>query len=307
MTVASAPPGPEPPGGTLSHLVHGRPDPLLSDYVLSYIGFRPGTPMPPVARFLPMGTVPLMLEFGPAPGELIVDGRRSRLPVQPVVGLHDRAVLVEPQPAHGLTIMLTPPGARVLFGVALSELANAFTGAADLLRHRAPLLVEQLAGISCWQARFALLDRTLTAWLAGGRPARCRRGHPRLAAPVPVRRAAAHRQPGRGGRHQPPLPGEAVQRAGRAHAEDLRPRRAPAGRRAPDHRVRPGPRLRGQRLRLQRPRPPRPRVQGAGRLHARRVPGRAGGVGPQRAGGSGLVTPGAGRSHSFKPWRGAAP
>jgi AraC-like DNA-binding protein len=149
-------------------LVHGKPDPLLRDWVLGYVGFPPRTMLPPVSRFIPIGAVLLMLEFGPAPGELLTGDRRVRLPVQPVVGLRERSALVEPQPAHGLTIMLTPPGAHALFDVALRELTNTFTGAADLIGSRVPLLVERLAEITDWRARFALVDRTLADWLARG-------------------------------------------------------------------------------------------------------------------------------------------
>lgn len=149
-------------------LVQGKPDPLLRDWVLGYVGFPPRTMLPPVSRFIPIGAVLLMLEFGPAPGELLTGDRRVRLPVQPVVGLRDRPALIEPQPAHGLTIMLTPPGAHALFDVPLRELTNTFTGAADLADGRVPLLVERLAGIRDWPARFALVDRTLAHWLARG-------------------------------------------------------------------------------------------------------------------------------------------
>lgn len=149
-------------------IVQGKPGSLLRDRVLGYLGFPPKTPLPPVRRFIPMGTVLLMLEFGPAPGQMVTGGRRLRLPVQPAVGLHDHAVMLEPQPAHGITIMLTPPGAHALFGVALRELANTFTGAGDLLGNKVALLVERLVDIPDWPARFALLDRTLAAWLASG-------------------------------------------------------------------------------------------------------------------------------------------
>jgi AraC-like DNA-binding protein len=148
--------------------VLGAPGELLRDYVLAYAGFPPGTPQPPVQRVLPSGIVPLMLEFSHAPGQLVAGRDRARLPGQPVFGLHERAVLVEPQPAHGITVVLTPPGAHALFGIALRDLAGTITGAADLLGSRAQLLAGQLAETPGWPARFALLDQALAAWLARG-------------------------------------------------------------------------------------------------------------------------------------------
>jgi AraC-like DNA-binding protein len=153
-------------GLTGSHVL-GRPGHQLRDYVVGYIGFPPAAPRPRLPPFLPSGTVPLLLEFAPAP-RVLADGHQVRFPEQPVIALREHAVPVWPQSAHGLSIVMTPPGAFALFGVALRELANTITGAADLLGHRAPLLAERLAALPDWPARFALLDHELAAWLARG-------------------------------------------------------------------------------------------------------------------------------------------
>jgi AraC-like DNA-binding protein len=174
-----------PPGlfpGGMVRLVPGRAEPLVQDrvsyrpgpplngHVLAYIGIpRNGRP-PAVMRVVPIGSVLLKLEFDPAPGQLVTGDHRIQLPVQPVVGLHDRPVIVEPSPPKGLVIVvLTPMAAHAICDVALRDLANSFTGFTHVLGHQAGLLMEQLAAAQDWPSRFALLDKQLTAWLERGK------------------------------------------------------------------------------------------------------------------------------------------
>ncbi|TBO57662.1 AraC family transcriptional regulator [Streptomyces kasugaensis] len=157
------------PGAGHGGTVPGSPDVRLRDYVHGYVGFGPTMGLPAVQRVLPEVAVMLVLDFVARPSRLVTaEGGAARMPSLPVIGLHDRPVLVEHGGSpRGVAIGLTPPGAHALFGVAMSELANTYTSLADLVGGRAWCLVEQLSQLSHWQARFALLDRTLTQWLAG--------------------------------------------------------------------------------------------------------------------------------------------
>lgn len=156
------------PSGLPARLFLGRPAPPLRDYVAGYLGFPPDTFQPPAQVILPREVITVPFTFGDAPGHVISGGRCARLPAQAVFGPYDRAFWFRPQPSAAVTVALTLPGAHALFGISLREIACTASGAADLLGRRAPLLAEQLAAIPGWAARFALLDRTLAAWLARG-------------------------------------------------------------------------------------------------------------------------------------------
>jgi hypothetical protein len=67
---------------------------------------------------------------------------------------------------HGVSIGLTPLGARALLGVPMRELVGSTARLADLLGHGEAELAERLAEAADWPTRFALLDAQLTARLA---------------------------------------------------------------------------------------------------------------------------------------------
>lgn len=150
-------------------LIVGVPDHRLRDYVLGYVGCPPGTRLPAIQRVLPSCGMPLLLEFEPAPGKVHTPSGVVRIPTLPVVGPHDHAVLIEPEPTHQVIIALTPLGAYAVLGIALRELANTYTTMVEILGDRVFVLIERLVHIPTWSARFALLDRTLADWLSEGR------------------------------------------------------------------------------------------------------------------------------------------
>ena len=148
-------------------MIISAPDLRLRRYVSGYIGFTASARLPTIQHTLPSAGVRLLLEFDPWPGILAVDGNRLRIPTLPVVGLHNHAVTIhQPGPPHGIAILLTPPGAYALLGVALREIANTYTSMVDLLGHRAASLADQVAQMSNWHGRFTLLDQTLHTWLS---------------------------------------------------------------------------------------------------------------------------------------------
>jgi AraC-like DNA-binding protein len=156
--------------GRQRDMVTSAPDRRLRRYVSGYIGFTASARLPTIQHALPSAGVPLLLQFDPSPGVLALGGSRLRIPPLPVVGLHNHAVTVHrPGPPHGIAILLTPPGAYALLGIALREIANTYTSMVDLLGERAVSLAEQLADIRNWPGRFALLNRTLGPWLSNNR------------------------------------------------------------------------------------------------------------------------------------------
>lgn len=151
-----------------SELVTAAPHAALAGSVLRYEGFDQGDDAVFRFRALPCTFAPLILEFG---GEWHVED--GRLPGSPAArlssfaaGLGDGPVLIENRGrTRCLQVDLTPLGARRLLGVPMHELANRSVDLRDVLGRAADELVERVALAPDWAARFALVDRALSARL----------------------------------------------------------------------------------------------------------------------------------------------
>jgi AraC-like DNA-binding protein len=141
--------------------VQRQPGEPLRGRVTRYTGFAIATGTPVRQREGPGIDVVVLLTLE---GEWLIDGRRRG---SFVGGLHERQVTTEhPGRAVGIQIDLDPLAARGLVGIPLHELANRTLPLEDVLHE--PFLVERLAAVSRWEARFALLDEALSRRL--GRP-----------------------------------------------------------------------------------------------------------------------------------------
>ncbi|MCK2217962.1 helix-turn-helix domain-containing protein [Actinomadura sp. ATCC 31491] len=140
-------------------MVEAAPSPALRPYVTRLTAYRERPPGPPVTRSeaaIP-GAV-LILAFG-TPME--VAGRRLTAFTG---GLGDRFTVTRtPGPTEGVQVVLTPFGARRLYGLPMRHLTNLVLPAADLLGPWADEVVERLAGTPSWRERLALVDRLLVA------------------------------------------------------------------------------------------------------------------------------------------------
>jgi AraC-like DNA-binding protein len=121
----------------------------------------------------PSPVVPLILNFG---SPYRVSGPGGRGPGYALssfaAGLYDGYALVEASgPTSGLQVNFTPLGARRFFGFPLGEIANRSVDLVDLLGPAANHLVERLAALPGWMARFALLDALIVARLGEAPPA----------------------------------------------------------------------------------------------------------------------------------------
>ncbi|GAB3469135.1 AraC family transcriptional regulator [Actinophytocola sediminis] len=145
--------------------------PALSAHVLGYAGSRHTDDRPVLHRVTPVAGLTVLLDLEPAqrwyiPGN---SGQRQLVSGSPVDGLRAEPVVFEQSGRdHSMTIGLTPLGAYALFGLPLKELSQVDVGIVDLLGARAAHLIEELAHIPAWPARFALLDRRLAEWLRTG-------------------------------------------------------------------------------------------------------------------------------------------
>ncbi|MGH3862242.1 helix-turn-helix domain-containing protein [Actinokineospora sp.] len=156
----------------IDELVYAAPDPRLAGKVLTYTAHDYTHPEPISWQVIALGAVTVTIDID-RPVRLV--GAES-MPVSPVLGLRDRPVTItQSGHAHGITIGLSPAGAYALFGLPLSEIANAAIGLGDLVGSRACHLADQLAHTPTWAERFRIVDRHLLAWSQDG---------PRLARPV---------------------------------------------------------------------------------------------------------------------------
>ena len=154
-------------------LTAGRPHPGLALDVLGYFGYAKRAAGPIVRREVPHGVVTLMLAFGDPMDFLPPTG--SGPPVDRMVsfagGLHEVHTHTRHDGRHqGIEVHLTALGASRVLGVASTALANTAVPVDAIRGRSAGALVERLAGLPDWPARFRLLDRALLGWIDDAPP-----------------------------------------------------------------------------------------------------------------------------------------
>ncbi|MFC5724578.1 helix-turn-helix domain-containing protein [Streptomyces gamaensis] len=157
------------------------PHPRLAGSVVSYTGWDWTLARPLRRRVTALDSVLVAIDFEPSARSRAVNARGPELrPVlSPVIGLRGRPMEIERVGrVYGVTMQLTAPGARALFGLPLQELTDLCVSLTDLLGAGARRLAEQLAEAPDWSARFRLLDSYLITRISAG---------PEL--PLPLRRA----------------------------------------------------------------------------------------------------------------------
>jgi AraC-like DNA-binding protein len=152
--------------------VRREPVPVLRGLVHHYHGFRFPDVVERSRLELPCGAVTVLIAFAePIRIGLASDGgtqtfqRASFLSAGRAVaaiGRHRGHI-------HGLELTLSHPGAHHVLGLRMAELADGFPTLGEVLGREGELLVEQLAGLPGWEARFARLDAYLTRRAADSR------------------------------------------------------------------------------------------------------------------------------------------
>jgi AraC-like DNA-binding protein len=153
-------------------LVLREPAAPLRGLVTAYYGYREEPGVPTRRREGPGGDVVVILGFdtswwiGDALDPAAPGGRYSSF----TGGMREGQVLTEHEGrSNGMQIDLAPHAAHALFRVPMDSLAGRIVPLEDLLGRRATLLEEQLQETRDWGGRFAVLDATLTSWLAEAR------------------------------------------------------------------------------------------------------------------------------------------
>jgi AraC-like DNA-binding protein len=154
-------------------LVEGDPAPALRPYLSRpYQGFVEHRPGPMRRLEVPHGGIVLVVNLGEpfrisGPRDPLGEEHRGTF----LAGLADEYAITEyVGSSQGIQVDLTPPGAHVLLGLPMSELANRVVQLEDVLGPTARLLTEALYEAPGWRARFELLDVALGARLAAARP-----------------------------------------------------------------------------------------------------------------------------------------
>jgi hypothetical protein len=147
------------------------PHPLLRPFVRSYTGFRERSASH--VRRIESATDDIVLVFNFGPRMKIIDPRDPRSGDQTfnsfAAGLYDSYVLTEmAEVSHGLEVKFSPVGARLFFGVPMSEFANRIVSITDF--SGGDLIEEELEAERTWTARFQKLDRVLKERFSRAQP-----------------------------------------------------------------------------------------------------------------------------------------
>ena len=135
-----------------------EPHPSLRGDFAHYVGFEERTDAPLARLEVPFAGAALIVSLGT---RWRMNGAFERTSF--IAGVHDESTVVEHDGyACGLEIHFTPLGARRFLGMPGSELTNQIVELSDVLPE-ADVLVEELHGLSNWDARFDRLERAVLA------------------------------------------------------------------------------------------------------------------------------------------------
>jgi AraC-like DNA-binding protein len=137
-----------------------------------YVGYTERSATTTRRREFPGPYAVMVIEFGP-PIRIFAAADRRRCASHRggfVGGLSDAFALCEHDGfQHGIQINLSAIGARLLFGIPMSELSGRVIAVGDILPARHRELSERLQDVGEWDERFDLLDDTLTDCLTEAR------------------------------------------------------------------------------------------------------------------------------------------
>ena len=161
-------------------MVRARPAAALAPYVGSYTGYRYAGLAPGFHQGLPSGNVTFIVSLAGPIDLVALPGDQAPLALDAFVGgLHlTPATLTHDGSGAGVSIEMSPLGARALFGLPAAPLASLVVDLRDLLGRAGDELVDRLNAAEGWPARFAVLDTVLGRALASGAEAGARAAGP---------------------------------------------------------------------------------------------------------------------------------
>jgi AraC-like DNA-binding protein len=149
--------------GPVHETVAARPGPVLAPYVRSYTGYRYAGMAPGFHQGVPSGSVTFIVSLDDPVDMVALPGDQRPMALDAFVGgLHLRpATIAHHGVGAGISVDLSPLGARALFGMPASALASLVVDLRDLLGRDGDELVDRLCTAATWPARFAALDEVL--------------------------------------------------------------------------------------------------------------------------------------------------
>jgi AraC-like DNA-binding protein len=143
----------------------GRPAPRLRPYVEGYTGYRMEGFAAGIHRGLPGRHLTFIVSLGdPVDIAVMPDPRRPPAALGAfVAGLHaGPSTIAHDGNQYGISLDLTPLGARALLGLPAGELAGEVVALDALMGRGADRLADRLASEPTWAGRFDVLDGVLT-------------------------------------------------------------------------------------------------------------------------------------------------
>lgn len=143
-----------------------EPTAALAPYVDTYVGYRLSGYPPGLHRGLPSRNLTFILSIGPTI-DVVEQADRHQSPADYraiVAGLHASPATISHQGyQEGVSVALSPLGARTLLGMPARALWNTSVELADLIGQTGDALWEQLQLATTWDQRLAAIDRTLAS------------------------------------------------------------------------------------------------------------------------------------------------
>ncbi|WAS97053.1 AraC family transcriptional regulator [Nannocystis punicea] len=142
----------------------------LRAHVRGLLGYSEASALPCLRREFPLPQVVVIIEFGPPIRVHDDAGVASRYAGGFVAGVHDCWTETGHDGSQrGIQLNLTPIGARLVFGVALSELAGRVVHLDDLLPRAHRGLAARLAELADWDDRFDMVESFIATRVAEAR------------------------------------------------------------------------------------------------------------------------------------------
>lgn len=146
-------------------LAAGTPAHALAPWVGRYLGYRTSGMAPGTHTGMPSPRLTFIVSLDdPVDIAAMPDPAQRPARIQAFVGgLHaGPAHIAHDGRQYGLSVDLTPLGARALFGVPAGELASLVVSLDDLLGPAGRSLPDRLRSLASWPERFAVLDTVLS-------------------------------------------------------------------------------------------------------------------------------------------------